>query len=202
MSLNSIKLSAILLMLFVISISGQQLKQGDGIKISFYNIDEQIQGEYFIQENGRIHLPYIGNIDAQSLDFAEVQNMIITEYSKIYRNPEISVQPLLRVDIIGEVGNPGVYYLTGFETITDLLALAGGETNDSKIESIFIMRNDTQLEIDLEEFLYGKSELHDIGIESGDKIYVPRTWWVGARDASVIVSGLAVLVTIAGLLAK
>lgn len=199
MTNTKIKLLALLLFLFATISFGQTLRPGDGIKISFYNIDEEIAGDYFIQDNGRIHLPYIGMVNTQTLEFAEIQSTVIEEYSKIYKNPEITIQPLMRVDIIGEVGTPGVYYLTGFETITDLISLAGGETSDSNIDNIIIVRNDSQLDVDLETFLSGENSLNDIGLESGDKVYIPRTWWVRARDVSVVFTGIATVVAIASL---
>lgn len=178
---------------------GQILKPGDGIRISFFNIEDSIKGNYYILDNGNLHLPYLGLINSHKKDFSDLRNEIIEKYSVLYNNPEINIQPLYRIDILGEIGNPGVYYLTGYETLTDLVALAGGETNDSNIEDIVLLRNDSKIDIDLQSFLKGKSNIGDIGIESGDKVYVPRTWWVGARDASIMVSGVAVLVAIAGL---
>jgi len=197
---NLNKIIAILFMFSFISIlTAQELKQGDGIRINFYNITENLTGDYFIQENGKMQLPYLGMINFIGEDFNLVRTNIINEYSKIYRNPEISIQPLLRVNILGEVGAPGVYFLTGYETISDLLALAGGETSDSNIEDLILLRNNSQMEVDLESFLEGDNKLVDIGLESGDQIFVPRTWWVGARNASILVSGVAVLVAVASL---
>lgn len=181
---------------------GQILKPGDGIRISFFNIEDSIKGNYYILDNGNLHLPYLGLINSHKKDFSDLRNEIIEKYSELYNNPEINIQPLYRIGILGEIGNPGVYYLTGYETLTDLIALAGGETNDSNIEDIVLLRNDSKIDIDLQSFLKGKSNIGDIGIESGDKVYVPRTWWVGARDASIMVSGVAVLVAIAGLFTK
>ena len=192
-----------MLLLFCAEFSfGQTLKPGDGIKISFFNIEDSIKGNYYIMDNGNLHLPYLGMINSQKRDFSDIRTEIIEKYSKLYQNPEINVQPLYRIDILGEVGNPGVYYLTGFETLSDLIALAGGETNDSNIEDIVLLRNDSKLDIDLKAFISGKNNIGNIGIESGDKVYVPRTWWVGARDASILVSGVAVLVAVAGLFTK
>lgn len=178
---------------------GQTLKPGDGIRISFFNIEDSIKGNYYILDNGNLHLPYLGLINSHKKDFSDLRNEIIEKYSVLYNNPEINIQPLYRIDILGEIGTPGVYYLTGYETLTDLIALAGGETNDSNIEDIVLLRNDSKIDIDLQSFLKGRSNIGDVGIESGDKVYVPRTWWVGARDASIMVSGVAVLVAIAGL---
>lgn len=202
MNAQKIKYSLIILFVAFNLINAQILKPGDGIRVSLLNISENISGDYFIQDNGNIQLPYLGLVNAQNQDFNDLRNQIISEYSVIYKNPELSIQPLYRINIIGEVGNPGVYYLSGFETISDLLALAGGETSDSDIEDLVIIRNDNQLEVDMESFLNGKNDLADIGIESGDKVYVPRKWLVDARNASVLISGVTVLVAIASLFTR
>ncbi|MBK7979774.1 MAG: polysaccharide biosynthesis/export family protein [Ignavibacteriae bacterium] len=198
------KMSKIAIIFLITSLQffAQNLKPGDGVRINFYNINESISGDYFIQDNGNIQLPYLGILNAVNCDFSLLRNEIYEKYSEIYRNPELSIQPLYRVDVLGEVGKPGVYYLTGFETISDLLSIAGGETSDSNIDELSIIRNDSQMEIDMEKFLLGKNNLADIGIESGDKVYVPRKWLVGVRDASVLVSGVAVLVAIVSLFTR
>lgn len=198
------KMSKIAIIFLITSLQffAQNLKPGDGVRINFYNINESISGDYFIQDNGNIQLPYLGILNAINCDFSLLRNEIYEKYSEIYRNPELSIQPLYRVDVLGEVGKPGVYYLTGFETISDLLSIAGGETSDSNIDELSIIRNDSQMEIDMEKFLLGKNNLADIGIESGDKVYVPRKWLVGVRDASVLVSGVAVLVAIVSLFTR
>lgn len=203
MIVKNIKIALLLVLLLSISkLSAQYLKPGDGIKISFLNIDDPVNGNYYILDNGKIQLPYLGLIQTQNKDFAKLKTELIDAYSKLYRNPELDIQALYRIDILGEVGKPGVYYLTGYESVTDLISLAGGETSDSNLENILIMRNDSKLEIDLESFLEGNNNINDIGIESGDKIFVPRTWWVRARDVSVVVSGLTVLVAVASLFTK
>ena len=199
---NFLQLVVLLLILFVANTSAQILKPGDGINLSFFNILDKIKGEYYIQDNGKIQLPYLGLVNTVGRDFAAIRNEIIDEYSKIYRNPEINIQPLFRINVLGEVGKPGVYYATGFETFTDILAKAGGETNDANIDKIFILRNEMKMEIDLESIFENGNTFNDIGMQSGDKIYVPRTWWVEARDASIIVSGVAVLVGIVSLFTK
>ncbi len=198
-------ITKLLVIIFIVSsakITGQVLKPGDGINLTFFNIQEKIQGQYYIQDNGKIQLPYLGLINTVNRDFSTIRNEIIDKYSRIYRNPELNIQPLYRIDILGEVGKPGVYYASGFESLTDILAKAGGETNDADLDGIYIIRDNSKMEINVKDIFENGNSMLDIGIRSGDKIYVPRTWWVTARDASVIVSGVAVLVAIAGLFTK
>jgi len=39
--------------------------------------------------------------------------------------------------------------------------------------------------------------MSDIGLQSGDRIFVPKTWWANARSVTIILSVISVLVTIA-----
>jgi len=177
----------------------QKLNPGDGVRIIFYNITEQISGDYFIQVDGKVQLPFAGIIFTRGRDYEEIRSEIIAKYDSLYKNPELSIQPLLKINILGEVHEPGFYYLTGIEKLSGLIAMAGGETSDADIEDIYIIRNDKELEIDSEQLLAEGGTVSDIGLQSGDRIFVPREWWVGARNTAVIISGVAVLVTIVSL---
>jgi protein involved in polysaccharide export with SLBB domain len=188
--------------LFNISIIPQALNPGDGVRVIFYNIPENISGDYHIQMDGRVQMPFIGLITTRDRDFTEIREEITHKYDSLYRNPELTIQPLLRINILGEVRQPGFYYLTGVEKLSGLMAMAGGETSDADISNIYIIRNDQELALDSEELLAGGGTVGDIGLQSGDRIFVPRQWWVGARNAAVIVSGVAVLVTLVSLFVR
>jgi protein involved in polysaccharide export with SLBB domain len=185
-----------------IAVFPQQLNPGDGVRIIFYNIPEKISGDYHIQLDGKIQLPFIGLVDSRERDFQDMKSEIEHKYDSLYKDPELTIQPLMRINILGEVRQPGFYYLTGFEKLSGLIAIAGGETADADIDGIYIIRNDTEFEIDSEELLADGGTVGDIGIQSGDRIFVPRQWWVGARNAAVIISGVAVIVTIVSLFVR
>jgi polysaccharide export outer membrane protein len=204
MKIKTPLLTAIFLVMILLSstILPQNLKPGDGIKITFFNIEDSVEGNYIIQENDELHLPYLGIIKTVDKDFSKIAFEVVNGYKELYNTPEIDVRPLYRINVLGEVKNPGIYYLSGFETLTDVISLAGGENSDSDTDEITVIRNDEVIELDIEAFLDGDNNLNDIGIQSGDKIFVPRTWWVGARDASIIVSGVAVLAAIVSLFTK
>jgi polysaccharide biosynthesis/export protein len=188
--------------LFNAVILPQRLNPGDGVRVLFYNIPENISGDYFIQIDGRVQLPFIGLISTKDRDFGDVRSEITEKYDSLYKNPELTIQPLLRINILGEVHQPGFYYTTGVERLSGLMAMAGGETSDADIDDIYIIRNDKELSLDSDELLADGGTVGNIELESGDRIYVPREWWVGARNAAVIVSGVAVLVTIISLFVR
>lgn len=180
----------------------QGLNPGDGVRVTLYNISDPITGDYFTQQDGNIQLPYIGLIQVLNRDFGSVQNEIIFKYDSLYKNPELTVQPLYKVSILGEVRTPGRYFVTGVEKLSDILAMAGGETSDSNLDKIYFIRENRKININAKEMLETGKRVGDVGLQSGDQIYVPRKWWVGVRNASVIVSGVAVLVAIVGIIRR
>jgi protein involved in polysaccharide export with SLBB domain len=184
------------------SVPAQELNPGDGIRLIFYNITEQISGDYYIQQDKNLQLPYLGLISTVNKDFVQIKQEVQNKYAELYKEPELTIQPLFRINILGEVKQPGFYFVTDVEKLSGIIALAGGETSDADLEDMYIIRNDQELDIDGEQIIKEGGTAKDFGLQSGDRIFVPRQWWVGARNTAVIVSGLAVIVTIVSLFIK
>ncbi len=197
-------LMVVLAVIFIscISIFAQDLNPGDGIRLTFYNLEDQISGDYFVQQNGNIQFPFIGIVQSRNRKFDDIKQEIEVKYDSLYKDPELKILPLYRINIFGEVKNPGFYYATGIERFSDILALAGGETENADLNEIYLIRNNEQIEIDGEEIIKEGNRLTDTGLESGDQIYLTRSWWVSARNTTFIFSGIAVLVTIIALVLK
>lgn len=180
----------------------QILNPGDGVRIIFYNINDNISGDYYIQQDGLLQLPFIGNIDTRNRDFKFIKNQIVSKYDSLYKNPELTVQPLLRINILGEVRNPGYYYVTDVEKITGILALAGGVTGAAASKEIYILRGDEEIELNVSELTAKGNTAADFGLRSGDRIFVPRSFWADASQYAIIFSGIAVLSTVIALLIR
>ncbi len=193
-------LSLILFTTLSISMSlnsyAQNLNLGDGVRISFLDIDDVITGDYYIQPNGLLHLPFIGVINTSNTDFKEIKSKIEFRYDSLYRNPHLTVNALFRINILGEVRNPGFYYVSDYEKFTAILAFAGGTTGSADLENIKLIRNFEEIYLDVETIIQEGSSATDFGLQSGDQVFVPRTWWSDARGFTIILSALALIVTI------
>jgi polysaccharide biosynthesis/export protein len=179
----------------------QQLNPGDGIRVSFLDITDLISGDYFVQPTGVISMPFIGVVDVRNKDFKEVEAQIIARYDSLYKNPQMTIYALLRINILGEVTNPGFYYVTDVDKFTSILALAGGTTNNADLEAITIIRNQKEMELDVKTIIREEYSANEFGLRSGDQIYIPRTWW-SDRGITILISGIALVVTIVALLIK
>ena len=176
-------------------LSAQILQPGDGVRIQLYNVEEEVTDDYFIQENGNLQLPFVGTIPTDDRDFQQLQEEITRKYTDIYREPELTVQPLYKIKILGEVRTPGVYFVTGVEHLSDLIALAGGETRDAELKKLHFTDRHGERDIDAREILLRGNRLADVGLNSGVQLYVPRKRWITFRNASTVFSGMALIVT-------
>jgi len=179
-----------------LSTFAQVLKPGDGIRIRFLDVKDSISGDYYIQPDGVVQMPFIGLINTAGRPYSDVKDQIIFRYDSLYRDPHLTVYSLIRINVLGEVRNPGFYYVTEIETFMSILGMAGGTTNNADLESIYLVRNNERINLDVETILAEGSTATDFGLQSGDQIYVPRTWWADARGITIIISAAALVVTI------
>lgn len=175
----------------------QELNPGDGIRISFLDIQDVITGDYYIQPNGLISFPLIGVINTNNKDFKEIKSIIVVRYDSLYKDPYISVNALFRINILGEVRNPGFYYVSDNEKFTAILAFAGGTTEAADLNDIKVIRNFEEYQIDVETIIKEGSTASDFGLKSGDQIFVTKNWWTDNSGwVTIAISAAALLVTI------
>jgi protein involved in polysaccharide export with SLBB domain len=181
--------------------SAQKLNPGDGVRIGFSDITDLNSGGYFVQPDGVIQMPFIGLVNVNNKDFKDIKTEIVASYDSLYKKPKMTIYALFRINILGEVANPGFYYVTDVDKFTSILALAGGTTGNADLEAITIIRDQKELELDVNTIIKEGGSATDFGLRSGDQIYIPRTWWAD-RGITVLISGIALIVTIVALLIK
>jgi protein involved in polysaccharide export with SLBB domain len=188
---------ALTIILTIVSFNSeaQTLQPGDGIKLILYHISDSISGEYYIQEDGFISLPFLGKIKAADRNIDSLKSEINSGYNNLYKNPELTILPIIRINVFGEVRNPGFYYVTGIDKLSDIIAKAGGTTSDADLGDINITRKDKEIEINGEKAIQNGSKLDDIGLQSGDQIFVSRKWFSGTTE-TVILSSIGVIASI------
>ena len=159
------------------------LRPGDVVKIQVFGHDE-LSGEFPIDENDSLLLPIIGEIFVRDMPVPDLRRRVRTEFSRLFTQSFVSVTPLFRVAVIGEVMRPGLYSVDPTMTIYDVIATAGGPSPESKRQNIKFIRAGRQVPVPLEPDYLARATLRELGVRSGDQVVVPRRrlssqdWWV------------------------
>jgi len=164
--------------------SGVPLRAGDVINIRIAGVPmsetQFFSGNYTVDPEGFVNMPYIGNIKAAGLLQHELQELVEKTYKErgIYTNPSIMLNfPGVSrfVNVEGDVRRPSRVGYTPDMTLMSALIAAGGLTDYADLRKIQIVRD-------------GQSQIHDIRairrqpdldvpVMPGDTIFVPRSFF-------------------------
>lgn len=148
-----------------------------------------------VDKNGFIDMPLIGRMEAAGKTAPELEQAIAGRLEKFVRQPRVSVhvteyhsQP---VSVLGEVGTPGVYQLSGPKHLLEMISMAGGLRPDAG-QTVQITREASigtldlpgskadatgkyvSAEIDLTSLLSGRTPAQNILMQPNDVVSVPK----------------------------
>jgi hypothetical protein len=85
------------------------------------------------------------------------------------------------VHVWGQVGKPGLYLVSDGTDVIGLLSLAGGPTEDAKLEKITLVRaaagKKGAISVDLKRYTHSGDYAGIPVLEPGDTVVVPPTFW-------------------------
>jgi polysaccharide export outer membrane protein len=149
------------------------LRPGDALKIVVFR-DKELSNEYPIDARGYVQIPGLGVIKAAGLDPTEVTDRLrLALIERGFARPEISVQPLIRVSVLGEVRAPQVYGVDPGTDLLKLLTVAGGPTDRARLKDTRVIRDGQAFKVDMESALNG-SAAGRIVLYSNDVVVVGR----------------------------
>jgi protein involved in polysaccharide export with SLBB domain len=158
------------------------LRPGDAIRISVWR-EQDLSGDFPVDETGHVILPMLGSVTVAGRTVAQVREELLAGYARQLRNPSITVVPMRRVNVLGEVIHPGIFTVDPTVALSDLLAMAGGAAPSGDPRRIRLVR-DGQV---LTERLEPGVALTSMDVRSGDQIFVGRRSWMD-RNSAVVVS--------------
>ena len=149
------------------------LRPGDVLKIAVFR-DKELSGEYPIDARGYVQIPGLGVIKAAGLDPTDVTDRLRRALvERGFARPEISVQPMIRVSVLGEVRSPNVYPVDPGTSLLQLLTVAGGPTDRAKLQDTRVIRDGRAFRVDMDSGLRG-SAAGRIVLYSNDVVVVGR----------------------------
>jgi polysaccharide export outer membrane protein len=149
------------------------LRPGDALKIAVWR-EEELSGEYLIDARGLVQIPGLGDIIVAGLTPMEVKERLSEQLVRRgIVSPEISVQPVIRVSVLGEVRSPGLLSVEPGTNLIHLITLAGGPTERANMKSVRVIRAGRPYEVDLQSALSGSSAGRVV-LFSNDVVFLDR----------------------------
>jgi len=138
-----------------------------------------------VTPEGTISLPAIGSVPAQGLTLTELEDEVNQRYAETIEGIAVVAVLAARapryIYVLGEVGNPGRFELTGPTTALQAISMAGSWNNGANLRQIVVFRrgDDWRLKatmIDLQSALLGHKPCPpgEIWLSDSDVIIVPK----------------------------
>lgn len=99
--------------------------------------------DYLVDIDGNIDFPVLGKIKLIGLTVEEAKELLKEKLSEYLESPIINMRITnFRITILGEVSNPGTYFISGERaTILEALGLAGDLTIKGQRENVMVIRD-------------------------------------------------------------
>lgn len=158
------------------------ISEGDTIDISVWEWPN-LKTEAVVRPDGKISFPMIGDVHASGLTLTQLDEQITERLGEYIRSPEVLVvfksSGGKKIIILGEVGGPGIYKITGRYTILEAIAAAGGFSDDAVLQNVIVIRggpnNPKPISLNLSKTIKKGDLTQDIPLETEDIVYVPKT---------------------------
>jgi polysaccharide export outer membrane protein len=150
----------------------------DKLKISVFQVPD-LSGEFEVDLMGNVALPLVGSVKAVDLTTSQLDAKLTQVLgAKYLQNPDVNVSVSSSstrvVTVDGAVGQPGVKPVNGRLTLIQVIAMAGGTTQDANPHRVAVFRQiqgqRMAAAFDLTSIRRGQDE--DPRIYSGDIVVV------------------------------
>jgi polysaccharide export outer membrane protein len=157
-----------------------RLGVGDRLEISVFG-HEDMRQDLEVLADGTVALPMVGVVPVAGKTVSELRGELEAKLKDYLVDPQVSLDikdyKSQSVNVVGEVKNPGQYYLKGSTTLVDIIALAGWMTANAGGEVILTRRETdpakgTQLRqiVVLKENLVGSEQVHNNPLVQGGDV--------------------------------
>lgn len=154
------------------------LGAGDEVSISIWGYSEH-NAVYTIDQNGSITPKMVGKIYLKGKKYAQAEKLIKSRFARVYdlKNSEFTMSlnysKVIRVNIVGEVNKPGTYSVPAINSAFNILALAGGISDNGSVRDIEIKRaGKVVTRLDVYQFLNDPDYKADFYLADNDYVIV------------------------------
>ena len=152
---------------------------GDGLSINVWK-EPTLSGTVKVRPDGFVTLPLINEVQVVGLTTGQLRKTLEEKYKEFTTDPFVTIRvegiASSEVFLLGQVGKPGAFPLSGNESILQLLTRAGGLSVFADRSNIRVVRRDgdrvTEYIVDYDAIIKGDLK-QDVLLRPGDRIIVP-----------------------------
>lgn len=169
------------------------LERGDVVRVKIWR-EKDLDGDYQVNETGDLTLPLLGARRVIGIPWSALRDSLLTAYRRELKAPSVSLIPLRRVFVLGEVNKPGPYLADPTLNLGGIVALAGGASPQGDLNKLRIVRNG---QVVARGATVDGPTVPDI--RSGDEIFVDQRSWFDRNStfvASAAISVASIIITL------
>ena len=152
---------------------------GDTLNINVWK-EPTLSGTVKVRPDGYITLPLINEVQVAGQTTTNLRKTLEDKYKEFTTDPFVTIRveaiASSEVFLVGQVGKPGAFPLSGNETLLQLLTRAGGLGIFADRSNIRVVRRDgsklTEYTVDYDAIIKGDLK-QDVLLRPGDRIIVP-----------------------------
>lgn len=173
------------------------LSPGDSIRISVWR-GEQFSGQFGIAADGTIAHPMYQGVRAADIPLPDLDAAVTEVLREYIDQPNVVVEPLFLVVVVGLVNAPGTYAMHPAATLVQAVARAGGPALNAKPSATVLLREEpgggvVASGIDLSD---PSNIAYRETVRSGDQIMVPQKTFTTGLWIALIGAVAAVLLVV------
>ena len=152
---------------------------GDSLNINVWK-EPTLSGSVKVRPDGYVTLPLINEVQVLGQTTSQLRNILEDKYREFTTDPFVTIRvegiASSEVFLVGQVGKPGAFPLSGNETLLQLLTRAGGLGVFADRSNIRVVRREgnklTEYTVDYDAIIKGDLK-QDVLLRPGDRIIVP-----------------------------
>ena len=177
------------------------LSPGDIVRITIWGYEELELNELVIRPDGRIGIPFVGDISTTGLSPQQLARSISICLQDYLAAPRVTVNILkfhtTRVYVLGEVVKPGLYELEKKPDLLAAISAAGGYTRDSAKKHVYVVKQDQKdkpSEYNLLRLLEKGDLSQNCSLSEGDTVFIAHNGRIDfAKDIVPFLTGAYVI---------
>jgi hypothetical protein len=165
-------------------------------------VDSVHRTEVVVREGPSVELGAIPALSLAGVLRAELETALVTHLKRYYRSPEVRVQPIMRVTVVGPVTRPGPVSVAPDMVLGDVFAAVGGLSPAANTDRIVVLRSGREVvkQKAVAQAIREGTTLKSLGIRPGDEIRVGaqsrRDWRQIALVSSLTLSAMVTVLAL------